>query len=63
MGVEKLLRVEEAAELLAVTPACIRKWITTRRVPAVKLGRAVRLRAANLEDMVKAGVRPALGRH
>jgi excisionase family DNA binding protein len=59
--VEKLLRVEEAAELLAVTPACIRKWISTRQIPSVKLG-VRRLRVTDLESMVKAGTRPPLTR-
>jgi excisionase family DNA binding protein len=34
-----LLTVEEAATMLACTPAAIRKWIYQRRLTPVKVGR------------------------
>ena len=38
---QKLLTVDEAAERFALQPSTIRKLIYARRVPFVKLGRAV----------------------
>jgi excisionase family DNA binding protein len=58
-----LLTVADAARYLAVTPACIRRWISQRRFPVVKLGlgprAAVRMRALDLDAYVAASVRPA----
>jgi excisionase family DNA binding protein len=41
---ESLLTVERAAELAATSPAAIRKRIARGTIPAVRHGRAVRLR-------------------
>jgi excisionase family DNA binding protein len=56
--VEQLLTVKEAAQRLACTEAAIRKWLYLRRLPAVKIGRLVRLREADLEAAIAKGVRP-----
>ena len=53
-----LLTVEEFADNLRVTPACVRKWILTRRVGVVKIGRLVRLRSSELRRIVEEGSRP-----
>jgi excisionase family DNA binding protein len=58
--VEQLLTVKEAAQRLACTEAAIRKWLYQRRLPAVKVGRLVRLREADLEAVIARGVRPRL---
>lgn len=55
---EQLLTVKEAAQRLACTEAAIRKWLYQRRLPAVKIGRLVRLREADLEAAIAKGVRP-----
>jgi excisionase family DNA binding protein len=58
-----LLTVDDAARYLAVTPACVRRWISQRRFPVIKLGpgprACVRLRALDLDAYVAASVRPA----
>ncbi len=58
---EQLLTVKEAAQRLACTEAAIRKWLRQRRLPAVKIGRLVRLREADLEAAIAKGVRPRVG--
>jgi excisionase family DNA binding protein len=55
---DPLLTVEEFADQLRVTRACVRKWILTRRVGVVKIGRLVRLRSSELRRIVDEGSRP-----
>jgi excisionase family DNA binding protein len=50
---DQLLTVAEAAQLLALRPCTIRKWLYERRLPYVRLGRAVRLRKVDIERMVQ----------
>ncbi len=45
------LRVETAARLLDATPAQVLFWIRTKRLPAYKLGRAWRVRRADIEAL------------
>lgn len=54
----KLLTVPEAAECLALKPATIRKLISRRRIPCVRLGRAVRLREEDLQALARIGLQP-----
>jgi excisionase family DNA binding protein len=49
---DKLLTVKEAAEVLSCSQAAIRKWLYQRRLPRVKVGRLVRVRAGDLEAMI-----------
>ena len=55
---DPLLTVEEFADELRVTRACVRKWILTRRVGVVKVGRLVRLRSSELRRIISEGSRP-----
>ncbi len=58
---DELLDIHEAAKLLALKPATLRRWTFTRRVPFVKLGlRSVRYRRADLEKFIADGAKPAL---
>jgi len=57
-GRDPLLTVEEFANELRVTRACVRKWILTRKVGVVKIGRLVRLRSSELRRIVDEGSRP-----
>ena len=54
---EKLLTVKQAAELLSCSEAAIRKWVSQRRLPVVKVGRLTRLRVVDLEALVTRGLR------
>ena len=58
----RLLSIAQVAERLSVTEAAVRKWLAQRRLPVVKLGRLTRLRACDLESVVKDGL-PAPGAH
>lgn len=55
---DPLLTVEEFADELRVTRACVRKWILTRKVGVVKVGRLVRLRSSELRRIIDEGYRP-----
>ena len=48
----ELLNVAEAARFLAVSPSTLYGWVWQRRVPFVKLGRAVRFDKTDLEEYV-----------
>ena len=50
---EKLLTVEEAAELLRITPRTLKEWCRRGKVPCVKVGREWRLKASELEAWMK----------
>jgi len=55
----ELLNVAEAARFLAVSPSTLYGWVWQRRIPFVKLGRAVRFDKADLEDYIERNkVRP-----
>ncbi len=48
----ELLNVTEAARFLAVSPSTLYGWVWQRRIPFVKVGRAVRFDMADLERFV-----------
>ena len=57
---ERLLRVEEAAEALAIRPSTVRAWILARRLATVKVGeRAVRIPEGAVLRIIEEGTRPA----
>jgi excisionase family DNA binding protein len=47
-----LLTVQHAAEFLSVTPRTVRRMIDDGRLPAVRLGRMVRIRPEVLAALV-----------
>ena len=51
----QLLTVDEASARLNVAPRFVRRLISERRVPFVKLGRHVRLDAADIDELVERG--------
>ncbi len=60
---ERLLTVEETAELLNTTPRFIRRLVHERRIRFVHLGRLVRVPTSAVEDFVVAGtVEPTVRR-
>lgn len=52
----ELLTVEDAAATLSCTQAAVRKWISQRRLPAVRVGRLVRLRRRDLDAVIAHGL-------
>ena len=57
-GNEKLLTVDEAADLVRVKPATIRDWIADGRLPeAGRAGRRIRVRAGDVLEAVAGGRR------
>jgi excisionase family DNA binding protein len=48
----KLLKTDEAAELLSIKPWTLRSWVSEGRIPFVKLGRLVRFNEKRLEEWI-----------
>ncbi len=55
-----LVKAKEAAQLLNVSENTIRMWIWQKRLPVVRLGRAVRLRSEDLEQWIERNREEAL---
>ncbi|MDA1307508.1 MAG: helix-turn-helix domain-containing protein [Acidobacteria bacterium] len=51
--------VDQAAEELSLKPSTMRAWIAQRRIGHVRLGRAVRIPAAEIQRLLEAGYVPA----
>ena len=48
----KLLKPEEAAERLAVSPKAVRAWLREGRLPGIRLGRLWRIAEDKLEEFI-----------
>jgi excisionase family DNA binding protein len=59
----QLLTVQEFAERLNVTVSCVRRWILEGRVAKVKLGRLIRIPAAECDRLIDHGFCPARDNH
>jgi excisionase family DNA binding protein len=59
MFVPKLLKVPEAAELLALSKKTVWAWIGDRRIGVVRLGRAVRVPMSEIDRLIEEGTTPA----
>ena len=57
---EQLLTVGQTAARLGLKEATIRRYILERRIPYVKLGRAVRIPIEAVESWIVASYRPAI---
>jgi len=53
---DPLLTVKEAAERLTLAPSTLYAWCFERRIKFVRLGRAVRFRPSDIEELVEMGV-------
>jgi excisionase family DNA binding protein len=54
-----LRSLPQAAERLGVKVACLRSWIYRRKIPYVKVGRAVRISESTIHQIIAAGTVPA----
>lgn len=54
---ETFLTVAEVAELLKVNQQTVRNWIDHGRLPALRVGRRVRIRRSDLDRILEAGYR------
>jgi excisionase family DNA binding protein len=50
--VERLLDVTAVADTLGVCPRTVRRMIKDGRIPALRVGRSVRIRAADLNRLI-----------
>ena len=56
---KSLLRVNEFAEILNVTPACVRRWLLERKIASTRIGRLVRIPREEATRLIDGGLRPA----
>jgi excisionase family DNA binding protein len=54
-----LMNVQEFAQALRVTTACVRRWILERRIASIKVGRLVKLPSSEVQRIIETGLRPA----
>ncbi len=59
MTMAKLLKVPEAAEMLALSQKTVWQWIGERRIGVVRLGRSVRIPVSEIERLLEEGTTPA----
>jgi excisionase family DNA binding protein len=50
----QLMTVQDAAQYLAVSISTLYGWVWQRRIPFVKMGRALRFDPADLQEFVEA---------
>ena len=54
---EKLYDINEASEILRISPNTLRKWLVQKRIQCVKLGNRVRFRKEDLEAVIVGGIK------
>jgi excisionase family DNA binding protein len=57
---EKLLTIEQAADLLGLRPVTVRMWAAARKITRCKIGRAVRIPESEIERIITSTKIPAL---
>jgi len=55
----QLYTADQAAALLQISPSWLRKKASGRQVPCTFVGRYLRFSAADLDQIIRAGTRPA----
>jgi len=53
---DRLFTYSETAEILNLSPGTLRIWVSAKRIPCVKLGKAVRFTREQIEQMMQGGV-------
>jgi len=51
---EALLTLREVANLLRVSEKTVRRWVASRRIPCLRLGRAIRFRVGDVSRWLSA---------
>lgn len=51
----RLLTTDEVAEMLGTGPRFVRRLVTERRIPFIKIGRHVRFTESDVADFIEAG--------
>jgi excisionase family DNA binding protein len=59
MATVKLMKVPEAAAMLALSQKTVWQWIGERRIGVVRLGRAVRVPQSEIDRLMEEGSTPA----
>jgi excisionase family DNA binding protein len=54
---QALLKTEEVARLLGVSPLTVRAWVFQRILPCVRLGRSVRFKMEDIAKIQKKGLK------
>jgi excisionase family DNA binding protein len=57
---EKLLTIEQAADLLGLRPVTVRMWAAARKIARCKIGRAVRIPEGEIERLISENTIPRL---
>lgn len=56
VGTEKAYNIQEAAEMLKVTPTTVRTYIKQGKIKAQRVGRALHITEENLQNFLKGDV-------
>ncbi len=59
MSEKSLLKVNEFAAELNVTPAAVRRWLLERKISSTRIGRLVRIPRDEATRLIDTGFRPA----
>jgi excisionase family DNA binding protein len=55
-----LMTTEQFAETIGLAPSTVRQWVWRRKVPYVRVGRAIRFRPETAQQIIERGTMPAL---
>lgn len=58
---EKLMTIQETAQMLRISPVTLRLWTYQKRVQSVKLGRRVLFRKTDIDNFINANLRKMEG--
>ena len=56
----KLLTLAETADALRIKPATVRAWVLRRKINSYRVGRAVRIGADAVDQVLRNGLRPTI---
>jgi excisionase family DNA binding protein len=59
--VEKLMTIQETAQMLRISPVTLRLWTYQKRVSSVKLGRRVLFRKTDIDNFINSNLRKEEG--